>query len=58
MPSPLTHAETLFAQLWQDLPPETVQRARECKAFVRAKQGKTPEQRWRLVLFSGGLEKP
>ena len=50
MQLPPTDADTLCEQLWQDLPPETVQLAREFKAFVRAKKVKTPEQLWRLVL--------
>ena len=58
MQSPLTNADTRFEPLLPDLPPETLQLARACKAFVRAKQGKTPEQLWRLVLVSCGLEKP
>jgi len=44
MQLPLTDPETLFEALLQDLPPETIQMARECKAFVRAKKVKTPEQ--------------
>jgi hypothetical protein len=58
MQSPLTNADTLFEQLLQDLPPETVQLAREFKAFVRAKKVKTPEQLLRLVLLYCGLDKP
>ena len=44
MPLPLTDADTLFEQLLQDLPPETIALAREFKAFARAKKVKTPEQ--------------
>jgi hypothetical protein len=58
MQLPLTDPETLFEELLQDLPPETAQMARECKAFVRAKQVKTPEQRLRVVFFYCGLDKP
>jgi Transposase DDE domain len=58
MQSPLTNADTLFEQLLQDLPPETLQLAREFKAFVRAKKVKTPEQLLRLVLLYCGLDKP
>ena len=58
MPLPLPDRETLFAELWQDLPAEPVQMARACKAFVRAKQVKTPVQRWRVVCVSCGLAKP
>src|SRR5713101_9302877 len=58
MQSPLTNADTLFEQLLQDLPSETVQMAREFKAFVRAKKVKTPEQLLRVVLLYCGLDKP
>jgi Transposase DDE domain len=58
MQSPLTNADTLFEQLLQDLPPETLQLAREFKAFVRAKKVKTPEPLLRLVLLYCGLDKP
>jgi hypothetical protein len=42
MQLPLTDPDTLFEELLQDLPPETMQMAREFKAFVRAKKVKTP----------------
>ena len=58
MPLPLTDADTLFEQLLQDLPPETIALAREFKAFARAKKVKTPEQLLRLVLLYCGLDKP
>src|SRR5215471_2547408 len=58
MQSPLTDADTLFEELLQDLPPETVPLARDFKAFVRAKKVKTPEQLLRLVLLYCGLDKP
>ena len=58
MPLPLTDADTLFEQLLQDLPPETIPLAREFRAFVRAKKVKTPEQLLRLVLLYCGLDKP
>ena len=58
MQSPLTDADTLFEELLQDLPPETVPLARAFKAFVRAKKVKTPEQLLRLVLLYCGLDKP
>ena len=51
MQLPLTDPETLFEALWQDLPPETAQRAREFKAFVRAKKVKTPAQLLRMVFL-------
>ncbi len=52
MPLPLTDPETLFEELWQDLPSATGPMARACKAFVRPKQVKTPEQLWRVVFSS------
>ena len=55
---PLTDPETLFEELLQDLPAETVQMARALKAFVRAKKSKTPVQLLRVVCFYGGLDKP
>lgn len=57
MQSPLTDADTLFEELLQDLPPETVPLAREFRAFVRAKKVKTPEHLLRLVLLYCGLDK-
>jgi hypothetical protein len=51
MPLPLTDPETLVEDLWQDLPPETAQMARACKAFVRAKKIKTPAPLLRGVFF-------
>src|SRR5499426_147766 len=55
---PLTDPETLFAALLQDLPAETVQRARAFKAFVRAKKVQTPVQLLRVVFLYCGLDKP
>ena len=55
---PLTDPDTLFEELLQDLPSETVQMARECKAFVRAKKVKTPAQLLRVVFLYCGLDKP
>ncbi len=49
MQLPLTDPDTLFEELLQDLPPTTMQMARDCKAFVRAKKVKTPDQLLRLV---------
>jgi hypothetical protein len=57
MQLPLTDPDTLFANLLQDLPPETAQMAREFKAFVRAKKVKTPEQLLRVVFLYCGLDK-
>jgi len=54
MPLPWTDPDTLFEELWQDLPPATVQRAREFTAFVRPKKVKTPEQLLRVVFFYCG----
>jgi len=54
MPWPLTDPDTLFEELLQDLPPATVQMAREFKAFVRPKKVKPPEQLLRVVFFSCG----
>jgi hypothetical protein len=58
MQLPLTDPDTLCEELVQDLPPETVQMARECKAFVRAKKVKTPAPLLRVVFVYGGLDKP
>jgi Transposase DDE domain len=57
MQLPLTDPDTLFEELLQDLPPETVQMAREFKAFVRAKKVKTPTQLLRVVFLYCGLDK-
>jgi hypothetical protein len=58
MQLPLTDPDTLFEALLQDLPPETMQMARDFKAFVRAKKVKTPAQLLRIVFLYGGLDKP
>jgi hypothetical protein len=58
MQLPLTDPDTLFEELLQDLPAETVQMARACKAFVRAKKVKTPAQLLRVVFLYCGLDKP
>jgi hypothetical protein len=57
MQLPLTDPDTLFEELLQDLPPATVQMAREFKAFVRPKKVKTPAQLLRLVFLYCGLDK-
>lgn len=57
MPQPPHDVDTLFEELLQDLPPETVQMAREFKAFTRARKVKTPVQLLRLVLLYCGLDK-
>jgi hypothetical protein len=58
MQLPLPDPDTLFEDLLQDLPPETVHMAREFKALVRAKKVKTPEPLLRVVFFYCGLDKP
>src|SRR5215475_13087555 len=58
MQLPLTDPDTLFEELLQDLPSETVQMARTCKALVRAKKVKTPAQLLRVVFLYCGLDKP
>jgi hypothetical protein len=57
MPQPPQKVDTLFEDLLQDLPPETVSMAREFKAFTRARKVKTPVQLLRLVLLYCGLDK-
>ena len=57
MPQPPQDVDTLFEDVWQDLPPETVSMAREFKAFTRARKVKTPGQLLRLVLLYCGLDK-
>src|SRR5262245_12629869 len=57
MQLPLPDPDTLFEELLQALPPETVQMARAFKAFVRAKKVKIPGQLWRVVFFYCGLDK-
>ena len=57
MQLPLTDPDTLFEELLQDLPSETVQMARTFKAFVRAKKVKTPAQLLRVVFLYCGLDK-
>jgi len=58
MQMPPADPDTLFEDLLQDLPPETIAMARECKALVRAKKVKTPEQLLRVVCLYCGLDKP
>ena len=58
MQLPLTDPDTLFEELLQDLPPETMRMARDFKAFVRAKKVKTPAQLLRVVFLYCGLDKP
>ena len=48
--------EALFEDLWQDLPPETRQMAREFKALTRVRKIKTPAQLLRAVRLYCGLD--
>jgi len=57
MLQPPQDVDTLFEDLLQDLPPETVEMARAFKAFTRARKVKTPVQLLRLVLLYCGLDK-
>src|SRR6266699_1066664 len=57
MQMPPPDPDPLFEELLQDLPPETIQMAREFKAFARARKVKTPEQLLRVVLLYCGLDK-
>src|SRR6516162_6836234 len=57
MQMPPVDPDTLFADLWPDLPPETRAMAREFKAFVRAKKVKTPQQLLRVIFLYCGVEK-
>jgi hypothetical protein len=57
MQMPPLNPDTLFEDLLQDLPPETIQMARECKAFTRVRKIKTPAQLLRAVLLYCGLAK-
>jgi hypothetical protein len=56
MQLPLTDPDTLFEELLQDLPPATMQMARDFKAFVRTKKIKTPQHLLRLVFLYCGLD--
>ena len=55
MQLPLTDPDTLFEELLQDLPAESMQMARTCKALVRAKKVKTPAQLLRVVFLYSRL---
>jgi hypothetical protein len=57
MPQPPQDVDSLFEDLLQDLPPETVPLAREFKAFTRVRKVKTPTQLLRLVLLYCGLDR-
>jgi hypothetical protein len=56
MQLPLTDPDTLFEELLQDLPPATMQMARDFKALERTKKIKTPEHLLRLVFLYCGLD--
>lgn len=56
MQMPPTDPDTLFADLLQDVPPETIAMAYEFKAFTRARKIKTPQQLLRAVLLYCGLD--
>jgi hypothetical protein len=55
LPSP--DPDTLFEDMLQDLPSETVEMARKFKAFARARKIKTPQQLLRAVLLYCGLDR-
>lgn len=54
IPSP--DPDTIFEDLLQDLPPETIAMAYEFKAFTRARKIQTPHHLLRAVLLYGGLD--
>jgi hypothetical protein len=54
--SPSPDPNTIFAELLQDLPPETAGLAREFKAFARARKIESPEQLLRVVLLFAALD--
>jgi len=56
MQMPSTDSDTVFEDLLQDLPPETIAMAYEFKAFCRARKIKTPQQLLRVVLLYCGLD--
>ena len=56
MQQPLHDADTLFEDLLQDLPAETLAMAVEFRAFARARKVKSPCQLLRLVLLYCGLD--
>jgi hypothetical protein len=51
MQLPSAEPDTLFEDLLQDLPPETMAMADEFKAFPRARKIKTPRELLRAVLL-------
>ncbi len=56
MQSPSLDPDTLFEDLLQDLPPETIDMAYEFEAFTRARKIQTPQQLLRVVLLYCGLD--
>jgi len=56
MQMPPPDPDTVFEDLLQDLPSETIAMAYEFKAFTRARKIKTPQQLLRAVLLYCGLE--
>jgi hypothetical protein len=56
MQLPLPDPDTLFEDLLQDLPPETIDMAYEFKAFTRSRKIKTPQDLLRVVLLYCGLD--
>jgi hypothetical protein len=56
MQMPPADPDTLFDDLLQDLPAETIAMAREFKAFVRARKVKTPQQLGVFPFFRSGFE--
>lgn len=55
-PSPPPDSDTIFAELLQDLPPETAELALQFNAFTRSRKIKTPEQLLRAVLLFAALD--
>ncbi len=56
MQLPHPDSDTLFEELLQDLPPETIAMAYEFKAFSRSRKIKTPQHLLRVVLLYCGLD--
>lgn len=56
MQLPPPDPDTLFEDLLQDLPPETIDMAYEFKAFSRSRKLKTPQDLLRVVLLYCGLD--
>lgn len=56
MSRPVPTPDSIFEQLLQDLPEEMGEKAREFKAFTRARKIQTPAQLMRAVLLYSGLD--